>query len=230
MCPCNKVETNVTTVSDFWKAESEHQDYLERIPHGDNCRFPRPDWVHLDRGWSQQFGKTPPLSQATRRSSSKETTTSHPPRLTRACSRQAHARLSVRSKAPRNTSTFALVVRSTRTRPGPTPSQIRLRRPSEVTSLSGRECTLRSGSPDQPVSAPCHRAEDAQHCRGGDAVHEPQAGRTPYPGVTVQGHSIERHLCSQPGVRWAGELSWGARTRLSAKPLHADLPATSTSL
>ena len=45
VCPCNKVETNVTTVSDFWKAESEHQDYLERIPHGDNCRFPRPDWV-----------------------------------------------------------------------------------------------------------------------------------------------------------------------------------------
>lgn len=135
--------------------------------------------------WSQQFGKTPPSPQATRRSSSKETTTSHPPRLTTACSRQAHTRLSVRSKAPRDTSTFALVVHSTRTRPGPTPSQIRLRRPSEVTSLSGRECTLRSGSPDQPVSAPCHRAEGAPHCRGGDAGHEPHTGRTPYPGVTA---------------------------------------------
>jgi len=28
-----------------WQAEPEHQDYLERIPHGYTCHFPRPDWV-----------------------------------------------------------------------------------------------------------------------------------------------------------------------------------------
>ena len=38
----------VTRVSDagaFWEAEPEHQDYLERIPDGYTCHFPRPDWV-----------------------------------------------------------------------------------------------------------------------------------------------------------------------------------------
>jgi len=29
-----KVVTEVTTAGDFWEAEPEHQDYLERIPHG----------------------------------------------------------------------------------------------------------------------------------------------------------------------------------------------------
>lgn len=37
--------TKVTSASDFWAAEPEHQDYLERIPHGYTCHFPRPDWV-----------------------------------------------------------------------------------------------------------------------------------------------------------------------------------------
>ena len=27
------------------EAEPEHQDYLERIPHGYTCHFARPDWV-----------------------------------------------------------------------------------------------------------------------------------------------------------------------------------------
>ncbi|WIM12447.1 MAG: Peptide-methionine (S)-S-oxide reductase MsrA [Enhydrobacter sp.] len=40
-----KVVTEVEPVSDFWEAEPEHQDYLERIPHGYTCHFPRPDWV-----------------------------------------------------------------------------------------------------------------------------------------------------------------------------------------
>ncbi|MBV8084204.1 MAG: peptide-methionine (S)-S-oxide reductase MsrA [Chloroflexi bacterium] len=40
-----KVVTEVTPVSDFWEAEPEHQDYLERIPWGYTCHFPRPDWV-----------------------------------------------------------------------------------------------------------------------------------------------------------------------------------------
>ncbi len=37
--------TKVTKASDFWEAEIEHQDYLERIPNGYTCHYPRPDWV-----------------------------------------------------------------------------------------------------------------------------------------------------------------------------------------
>ncbi len=40
--------TKVTKASDFWEAEIEHQDYLERIPNGYTCHFPRPDWVLPD--------------------------------------------------------------------------------------------------------------------------------------------------------------------------------------
>ena len=40
-----KVVTEVEPVGDFWEAEPEHQDYLERIPDGYTCHFPRPDWV-----------------------------------------------------------------------------------------------------------------------------------------------------------------------------------------
>ncbi|WP_293577036.1 peptide-methionine (S)-S-oxide reductase MsrA [Phaeobacter sp.] len=40
-----KVVTEVAAVSDFWEAEPEHQDYLERLPNGYTCHFPRPDWV-----------------------------------------------------------------------------------------------------------------------------------------------------------------------------------------
>src|ERR1700759_3402704 len=39
-----KVVTEVTPVSDFWEAEPEHQDYLERIPNGYPCHFVRPGW------------------------------------------------------------------------------------------------------------------------------------------------------------------------------------------
>ena len=39
------VVTQVAAASDFWEAEPEHQDYLERIPHGYTCHFPRADWV-----------------------------------------------------------------------------------------------------------------------------------------------------------------------------------------
>lgn len=38
------VVTKVTAVSDFWEAEPEHQDYLERIPHGYTCHYVRPNW------------------------------------------------------------------------------------------------------------------------------------------------------------------------------------------
>ncbi|MFG0255881.1 MAG: peptide-methionine (S)-S-oxide reductase, partial [Rhodopirellula sp. JB053] len=40
-----KVVTEVEPVSDFWEAEPEHQDYLERFPNGYTCHFARPDWV-----------------------------------------------------------------------------------------------------------------------------------------------------------------------------------------
>ena len=40
-----KVITQVEPVSSFWDAEPEHQDYLERIPHGYTCHYPRPGWT-----------------------------------------------------------------------------------------------------------------------------------------------------------------------------------------
>jgi peptide-methionine (S)-S-oxide reductase len=40
-----KVVTEVEPVGDFWEAEPEHQDYLQRFPHGYTCHFPRPGWV-----------------------------------------------------------------------------------------------------------------------------------------------------------------------------------------
>jgi peptide-methionine (S)-S-oxide reductase len=39
-----KVVTEVVPVGDFWEAEPEHQDYLERYPNGYTCHFPRPGW------------------------------------------------------------------------------------------------------------------------------------------------------------------------------------------
>jgi peptide-methionine (S)-S-oxide reductase len=39
-----KVVTEVEPVGAFWEAEPEHQDYLERIPNGYTCHFPRPGW------------------------------------------------------------------------------------------------------------------------------------------------------------------------------------------
>lgn len=40
-----KVVTEVKPAGPFWQAEPEHQDYLERIPNGYTCHFPRPNWV-----------------------------------------------------------------------------------------------------------------------------------------------------------------------------------------
>jgi peptide-methionine (S)-S-oxide reductase len=39
-----KVVTEVKAAGDFWEAEPEHQDYLERYPHGYTCHFVRRDW------------------------------------------------------------------------------------------------------------------------------------------------------------------------------------------
>jgi len=40
-----KVVTEVKPAGDFWEAEPEHQDYLEKRPSGYTCHFPRADWV-----------------------------------------------------------------------------------------------------------------------------------------------------------------------------------------
>ena len=40
-----KVVTQVEPAGVFWQAEPEHQDYLQRIPHGYTCHFVRPGWV-----------------------------------------------------------------------------------------------------------------------------------------------------------------------------------------
>jgi peptide-methionine (S)-S-oxide reductase len=39
-----KVVTEIAAAGDFWEAEPEHQDYLERFPSGYTCHFIRPDW------------------------------------------------------------------------------------------------------------------------------------------------------------------------------------------
>ncbi|MGB0970954.1 MAG: peptide-methionine (S)-S-oxide reductase MsrA [Mycobacterium sp.] len=39
-----KVVTAVSPAEEFWDAEAEHQDYLERYPGGYTCHFPRPGW------------------------------------------------------------------------------------------------------------------------------------------------------------------------------------------
>ena len=39
-----KVVTEVLPAGDFWNAESEHQDYLQKNPYGYTCHFERPEW------------------------------------------------------------------------------------------------------------------------------------------------------------------------------------------
>jgi peptide-methionine (S)-S-oxide reductase len=39
-----KVVTELAPAGDFWEAEPEHQDYLERYPNGYTCHFLRPNW------------------------------------------------------------------------------------------------------------------------------------------------------------------------------------------
>jgi len=45
-----KVVTEVEPAGDFWEAEPEHQDYLEKHPNGYTCHFPRRDWVLPRKG------------------------------------------------------------------------------------------------------------------------------------------------------------------------------------
>ncbi|BBX75435.1 peptide-methionine (S)-S-oxide reductase MsrA [Mycobacterium shinjukuense] len=39
-----KVVTEVSPAGEFWEAEPEHQDYLQRYPNGYTCHFVRPGW------------------------------------------------------------------------------------------------------------------------------------------------------------------------------------------
>lgn len=39
------VVTELEPAGDFWEAEPEHQDYLQRLPNGYTCHFARKDWV-----------------------------------------------------------------------------------------------------------------------------------------------------------------------------------------
>ncbi len=40
-----KVVTELAPAGDFWQAEPEHQDYLERYPNGYTCHYIRPGWT-----------------------------------------------------------------------------------------------------------------------------------------------------------------------------------------
>ena len=39
-----KIVTEVVPATDFWNAEAEHQDYLQKHPYGYTCHFERPGW------------------------------------------------------------------------------------------------------------------------------------------------------------------------------------------
>jgi len=39
------IVTEVVPASDFWNAEEEHQNYLQKHPYGYTCHFIRPDWT-----------------------------------------------------------------------------------------------------------------------------------------------------------------------------------------
>lgn len=39
-----KIVTEVVPAGDFWVAEEDHQDYLQKYPYGYTCHFERPDW------------------------------------------------------------------------------------------------------------------------------------------------------------------------------------------
>lgn len=40
----NPIVTEVVPAADFWDAEEEHQDYLQKHPFGYTCHFIRPEW------------------------------------------------------------------------------------------------------------------------------------------------------------------------------------------
>ena len=51
-----KVVTEVVPAHEFWVAEPEHQEYLQRIPDGYTCHFVRPGWRLASRKKQAQSG------------------------------------------------------------------------------------------------------------------------------------------------------------------------------
>jgi peptide-methionine (S)-S-oxide reductase len=51
-----KVVTQVEPVGDFWEAEPEHQNYLQRYPDGYTCHFVRPNWKLPVRSEARRAG------------------------------------------------------------------------------------------------------------------------------------------------------------------------------
>jgi peptide-methionine (S)-S-oxide reductase len=49
-----RVVTELAAAGDFWEAEPEHQDYLERYPDGYTCHFIRPEWTLPVRATAKQ--------------------------------------------------------------------------------------------------------------------------------------------------------------------------------
>ncbi|RZK66517.1 MAG: peptide-methionine (S)-S-oxide reductase [Pedobacter sp.] len=39
-----KIVTEVVEAGDFWDAEEDHRDYLQKHPYGYTCHFERPEW------------------------------------------------------------------------------------------------------------------------------------------------------------------------------------------
>jgi peptide-methionine (S)-S-oxide reductase len=54
-----KVVTEVSPAGDFWEAEPDHQNYLERYPEGYTCHFVRPEWKLPAR----KIAATPPRAE-----------------------------------------------------------------------------------------------------------------------------------------------------------------------
>ena len=52
-----KIVTELQPAGDFWEAEPEHQDYLERYPGGYTCHYVRPRWVLPQVAQTQKSAK-----------------------------------------------------------------------------------------------------------------------------------------------------------------------------
>ena len=39
-----KIVTEIQPAGDFWNAEEEHQNYLQKYPYGYTCHYERPEW------------------------------------------------------------------------------------------------------------------------------------------------------------------------------------------
>jgi len=61
----SEVVTKVAQASDFWEGEPEHQDYLEKVPHGYTCHFIRDDWVLPKREDGESVSNAKVVNRAT---------------------------------------------------------------------------------------------------------------------------------------------------------------------